>query len=35
MKNDGLCAQHPNQEKIWAVMFINLHPGIDIDRGII
>jgi hypothetical protein len=35
MKNDGLCVEHPNREKIWAIMLINLHPEIDIDKGII
>jgi hypothetical protein len=33
MKNDGLCAEHPNQEKIWVVVLINLRPGIDRDEA--
>jgi hypothetical protein len=35
MKNDGSCVEHPNREKIWAIMLINLHLEIDIDKGII
>jgi hypothetical protein len=35
MKNDGLCVEHPNREKIRAIMLINLNPEIDIDKGII
>jgi hypothetical protein len=34
-EKDGLCAEHPNREKIWVVMLINVCPGIDMDKGII
>jgi len=35
LKNDGLCAEHSNREKIWVAMLINLRPRIEINKGII